>query len=141
LPIIIVITIDVFAAIAISTITFAILDYLLVVYYYKYFSSIAEFTYILPKIAKAIQNNWLELSEPSGYHFPPIFFMSTLFTSIWTILVAVASLVLRLLVPIQTFTAWFFDVERHPVQAIGIIAGGLVIISSLIWKVLEIVVQ
>ncbi len=64
-------------------------------------------------------------------------YVSTLFTSIWTILILLSTTVLKLLVPVHRFTAWFFDVERHPVQAIGIVAGALVMIGSLIWTVLR----
>lgn len=80
------------------------------------------------------------LGERSGLSFAPIFLASTLFTSVWTILILLSTTVLKLLAPLHRFTAWFFDVEKHPVQAIGIVAGALVMIGSLIWTVLRAVI-
>jgi hypothetical protein len=39
---------------------------------------------------------------------------------------------LKSLAPVHRFTALFFDVEKRPVQAIGIVAGALVMAGSLI---------
>jgi hypothetical protein len=66
-----------------------------------------------------------------------VLYMSTLFTSIWMALVLLSTAVLKLLAPLHRFTGWFFDVEKHPVQAIGIVAGALVMVGSLIWTVLR----
>jgi hypothetical protein len=41
---------------------------------------------------------------------------------------------------LQRFTAWFFDVDKHPVQAIGIVAGALVMIGSLIWTLVQTII-
>jgi hypothetical protein len=62
---------------------------------------------------------------------------TTLFTSIWTLLITLASIIIKLLAPLQRFTAWFFDVDKHPVKAIGIVAGALVMIGSLIWSLVR----
>jgi hypothetical protein len=59
---------------------------------------------------------------------------STFLTSIWTMLVIISTIIIKLLAPIQRFTAWYFDLDRRPVTAIGIVAGTLVIIVSLIWQ-------
>jgi hypothetical protein len=69
-----------------------------------------------------------------------IFCSTALFTAVWTILILLSTTVLKFLAPIHRFTAWFFDVEKHPVQAIGIVAGALVMIGSLIWTVLRAVI-
>lgn len=69
-----------------------------------------------------------------------VLFLSTLFTSIWTILILISVTVLKLLVPLEVFTTWFFDVNRHPVQAIGIVSGTLVMAGSLIWTLLRSVI-
>jgi hypothetical protein len=61
-------------------------------------------------------------------------FVSTLFTSIWTILILVSTSILKLLAPIERFTTWFFDVEKHPIQAIGIVSAALVMTGSLMWS-------
>ncbi len=68
--------------------------------------------------------------------FGPLFLSSALLTSIWTGLILLSTTVLKLLPPLQRSTAWFFDLERHPVQAIGIVAGALVMVGSLLWTVL-----
>jgi len=70
----------------------------------------------------------------------PLFLCSTLFTSVWTILILLSTSVLKLFAPVHRFTAWFFDVEKHPVHAIGIVAGALVMAGSIIWTVLRAVI-
>lgn len=45
-----------------------------------------------------------------------------------------------LLAPVQRFTDWFFDVEKHRLQAIGIVAGALVMIGSLISSVVRMLI-
>jgi hypothetical protein len=66
--------------------------------------------------------------------------LSTLLTSIWTTLLLLSTTALKLLTPVHRFTAWYFDVEKHPVQAIGIVAGALVIIGSLVWSLVLVVI-
>jgi hypothetical protein len=80
------------------------------------------------------------LLHPADLNALIAFPLSTLFTSVWTILILLSTTVLKLLAPIHRFTAWFFDVERHPVQAIGIVTGALVMMGSLIWTVLRAVI-
>jgi hypothetical protein len=72
--------------------------------------------------------------------FLPIFLSSTLLTSTWTILILLSTAVVKLVAPIQRFATWFFDVEAHPVQAIGIVSGALVMIASLVWTVMRAVI-
>jgi hypothetical protein len=74
-----------------------------------------------------------------GYMVYPTFFFSTLLTSIWTILIILSSMVLDILSPVQRFVAWFFDVEKRPIEAIGIVAGALAIIGSLVWSLARVV--
>jgi hypothetical protein len=62
---------------------------------------------------------------------------STLLTSIWSILILLSTTVLRLLTPIHRFAAWYFDLKKHPVKAIGIVSGALVMIGSLIWSLVR----
>ena len=69
-----------------------------------------------------------------------VLFLSTLFTSIWTILILLSTTLIKLLAPIQHFTIWFFDAERHPVQSIGVVSGGLVMVGALIGSVLQAVI-
>ncbi len=64
-----------------------------------------------------------------------IFVSSTLFTTIWTTLVLVSSILIKVVTPVQNFTLWFFDVEKKPIQAIGVVSGALVIMGGLAWSV------
>jgi hypothetical protein len=41
---------------------------------------------------------------------------------------------IKLLVPVQRGATWFFDVEKRPIEAIGIVAGALIILGSLVWS-------
>jgi hypothetical protein len=69
-----------------------------------------------------------------------ILFVSTLFTSVWTLLILLSTVVLKGLAPLHRFTSWFLDVERSPLQAIGIVAGALVMIGSLVWSIVRAVI-
>jgi hypothetical protein len=71
------------------------------------------------------------------WHF---FVISTLLTSIWMILILLSTTIIKLLAPIHHFAAWLFDVEKHPVQTIGIVAGALVMIGSLVWSVVKVAI-
>jgi hypothetical protein len=63
-----------------------------------------------------------------------IFASSTLLTSIWTTLVLVSSILIKVVTPVQHFTVWFFDVEKKPIQAIGVVSGALVVFGGLVWS-------
>jgi hypothetical protein len=65
---------------------------------------------------------------------------STLLTSIWAILILVPTAILKLLAPLHRFTAWFFDVDRHPVRTIGIVSAAWVMIGSLLWAMLRAII-
>jgi hypothetical protein len=65
------------------------------------------------------------------------FVCSTLFTSLWTILISISVAVIKLLAPLQRFTAWFFNVEQRPLQAIGIVSGTLVIACAGLWSLIR----
>jgi hypothetical protein len=65
------------------------------------------------------------------------FTISTMFTSLWVFWVACSVSVLKLLAPIRSFTAWFFDVDKHPVQAIGIVSGALVMVGAGGWSLVR----
>jgi hypothetical protein len=66
-----------------------------------------------------------------------IFICSTLFTSVRMFLILLSTALLKLLAPVHRFTGWFFDVDEHPVQAIGIVAGALLMLGSAIWTVVR----
>jgi hypothetical protein len=53
------------------------------------------------------------------------FYLSTLFTSIWLALIVLSAALLKFLAPLQRFTTWLFNVERHPLEAVGIVTAAL----------------
>jgi hypothetical protein len=75
------------------------------------------------------------LSEPSVVNWMLIVIiaglLSSLFASIWTVLLVVASALLRGLSPIRRLMTWFFDVEKKPLQAVGIVAAALILVGAL----------
>jgi hypothetical protein len=89
-------------------------------------------------IVEQISSRFIGLQEtPNGFNLVQLTILSTVLTSIWTILILLSTTALKLLGPVHRFTAWYFDVEKHPVQAIGIVAGALVMIGSLIWALVR----
>lgn len=66
-----------------------------------------------------------------------ILVLSTVFTSLWAFLTLLAASVVKLLAPVQRFTTWFFDVEKHPFQAVGNVSAGLLLLGSLVWLVVR----
>jgi hypothetical protein len=44
---------------------------------------------------------------------------------------------IKLLAPLQRFTIWLFDVEQHPLQAVGIVSAFLVIVVSFLATVIS----
>ena len=141
-PVPILVLLDIGLSLSISLAFFSVVDLIWVIHIYHYTDSIsgAFKGFVLP----AIPNDLTWMMSPSGkFLVPPVFFMSTLFTSIWTTAIAVAAVALRFITPVQRFTSWFFDVERHPIQAIGIVAGAFTIVGSfvlpLVWTLARIV--
>jgi hypothetical protein len=65
------------------------------------------------------------------------FFCSTMFTSVWLALVVLSTALIKFLAPLQRFTTWFFDVEKHPLQAVGIVTAALVMLSAAIGAVFQ----
>jgi hypothetical protein len=65
------------------------------------------------------------------------YYFSTLFTSVWLALIVLSSTLIKFLAPLQRFTAWFFDVEKHPLQAVGIVTGALVMVGAAIGAVVQ----
>jgi hypothetical protein len=65
------------------------------------------------------------------------FYFSTLFTSVWLALIVISSTLLKLLAPLHRFTAWFFDVDKHPLKAVGIVTGALVMLGAAIGAVVQ----
>lgn len=63
--------------------------------------------------------------------------VSTLMTSVWTALIMVALVVLKLLSPLQRFTLWFFDVRAAPLTALGTVAAALVLLGAGVVRLLH----
>jgi hypothetical protein len=80
---------------------------------------------------------WILSPAPENYSFYICLLLSTLTTSLWTVLVLLSTTAIKMLAPVHQFTTWFFDVEKHPVQSIGIVAGALVIVGSFVWSLAE----
>ncbi len=69
--------------------------------------------------------------------FAVIPMISTLLSSLWITLIFLSTATLGILAPMQRFTAWFFDADKHPVTSIGIVAGALVMVGSGIWTAIR----
>jgi hypothetical protein len=65
---------------------------------------------------------------------------TSVITSIWSLLAGLSAFLLATVKPIHRFMVWFFDVETHPLQAIGVVSGALVIAWSLIWTGIKAVI-
>jgi hypothetical protein len=58
--------------------------------------------------------------------------VSTIFTSIWTVLILLSSTLIRLVIPLQALINWFYPVEKHPMKAIGLVSAALTMIVALL---------
>lgn len=68
---------------------------------------------------------------------------STLLTSVWMLTTAASVALLRLLIPLQyvrRFTMWLFDTKKHPIKAIGMMAGAIIFAGSLVWHFVRLIV-
>jgi hypothetical protein len=84
-----------------------------------------------------VLHDTIKMFHGGPFFFFPLCALSTVFTSVWTILVLLASVALKLLSPIQHLTAWFFDVDKRPLQAIGIVSGALVMLGAGLWSLVR----
>jgi hypothetical protein len=66
-----------------------------------------------------------------------IYLGSTLFTSLWTVVILLSAILINAFMKVQRFTTWFFDVEHHPVKVIGIVSAALVMTGGGIWSLLR----
>jgi hypothetical protein len=62
--------------------------------------------------------------------------LSTIFTSLWTGLIAVSVSMIAALWPIHRVVTWLFDIQQHPLQAIGIICATIIFVVSGVWSLL-----
>ena len=68
-----------------------------------------------------------------------LFCLLPIMTSLWTILLFSSTLILNIASPLWGFTVWFFDIGKHPVQAIGIVGATLIIFAGLLLKIAQMV--
>jgi hypothetical protein len=93
-------------------------------------------TYIYDVIT-AGEPTWFFSAGENQYPVAILLFLSTLFTSIWTAVLGLSVAVLRATLSLQRATLWFFNVDAHPIQSIGIVAGALVLAGGFIWSALK----
>lgn len=60
-------------------------------------------------------------------------FLSTLMTSVWLFLAFASTLAIKIIVPTQRITVRFFDVEAHPLKAIGMVSGFITVAVTFVW--------
>lgn len=74
--------------------------------------------------------------ESQNIHLITVVSPSTLFTSSWTVLLVVSSIIVMLLTPVEylrRFTAWWFrDIEKRPVTSLAKVAGTLLVIGAVV---------
>ncbi|MBV9653180.1 MAG: hypothetical protein JOZ42_01315 [Acetobacteraceae bacterium] len=68
---------------------------------------------------------------------PPLIAIETaLLSSVWTALIFLAALALKVIPPLQVFLGWYFDVSKHPLRAIGMVAWAIVILCGVLWSLI-----
>ena len=135
-PVILVI-LDVTASVGISTVVYFVVKIFsyIILKYWELKTFHLPYDRVVYLSVDAIEMMWMSfIHRDFNQFFPPVMFMSTLLTSIWTLAIVISSVALKLLVPLQRGTAWFFDVEKRPIEAIGIVAGVLIFACSIIWS-------
>jgi hypothetical protein len=74
--------------------------------------------------------------QSQNIHLITVVNPSTLFTSAWTMLLVVSSIIVMLLIPVdylRRFTAWWFrDIEKRPVTSLAKVAATLIVIGGIL---------
>jgi hypothetical protein len=92
------------------------------------------FTYIYDAI-DAGEPTWFFTTFSDGeYPFAILLFSSTVLTSIWMLFVWLSGNIIKIANHLQRVSVWFFDVERHPVQALGAVSACLIMTIGFIWS-------
>jgi hypothetical protein len=79
------------------------------------------------------------LFDPRTYYHGQILFDSTLFTSVWAVLVGVSATFLRLLVSLNFLTKvtqLLFDVNKKPFESLGLMAAALTFVLCIVTSIL-----
>ena len=106
-------------------------------------TNICQFTDMMLSFfrGRAPTSPWCEAGNESDfpYIFLPIVFFTTAMTSIWTVMIMLAGLVLRLLGSLNVFLRlirWMFDVDVHPVRVLGLAAAAVVWAGAIVYGLL-----
>jgi Transposase C of IS166 homeodomain len=132
---------DPLLTLAISFASFVLFGYLLVLFTVPEYSRMYP-NDSFPEVFDPLIENLTWFWEPTAKEYTeyiPIL-CSTLLTTVWTILFFVSTTLLKILLPLQRFTAWFFDVEKRPLQAVGVVSGALVMIGTGFWSLIRTVI-
>jgi hypothetical protein len=92
---------------------------------------LAELYQLISGAFGLIESLFCRRSNPTGIFL--IFGFSTLFTSVWTLLVGISLLIVRTILPLRRLaivSRYLFDVEKSPVEAVGIVVAALVWLCS-----------
>lgn len=127
------IILDIGLSVLIASVCFIVMDSILVLWQYGQRPYEA-----LSTAEDAWRVNMSQMVDPKRiFTYPPIFFYSTLLTSIWTTFILLGTAAFKLLVPLQRLTAWFFDIDKRTVQVIGVVGGALIMTTSIVWSLLH----
>jgi hypothetical protein len=66
--------------------------------------------------------------------------LSSLLTSVWMITSLAALIVLKIVGPIQSSMVWFFNVQKKPLRAIGLVGGTLIMIGAAVWTLITAII-
>jgi hypothetical protein len=139
-PAVFVLCLDAASSIAISLFFFILLPNI-VLYPESSLKSLLNFNWTWElRTLFSVANPVVEFREIIGAESIPLyspFYLSTLFTSVWLALIVISSTLIKLLAPLHRFTTWLFDVEKHPLEAVGIVTGALVILGAAIGTVVQ----
>lgn len=69
-----------------------------------------------------------------------VFLLSTAFTTVWTILMLVAILLLKMVARLRFAATWLYDADTHPLRAIGLAAASFVLVVTLVCWLLRSIV-
>jgi hypothetical protein len=122
------VTLDIVGSVAISILAMLVLD---TVFYRSSMEDLPEQFGNLPRL---MFGGPIDPGRIGMYSF---LVPSTLFTSAWTILIILSTITLRSTYFLQRLMGWFFDVDKHPVSAIGIVSAILTMLSSLVWSLIS----
>ena len=139
IPALFLVPLDLGASLVISSLVFELINWVYLFLFYG--SDWADWEWgtdnlrIVVKSLPSLFGLWSH--QQSSYPLPAAMFLSTILTSVWTTSILVSSIALKVAAPVQKFAAWFLDVDKRPIEAIGIVAGALIMGSSALMSLLR----